>query len=65
MFATPSLTRNVFVIPRMTAQKDVSLALLNQLGETSKGSGGGGGGAISLADYCSLKPCDALGSRLQ
>ena len=35
---------------------------MNQLGETSKGSVGG---AISLADYCSMKPTDTPGSRLQ
>ena len=51
-------------------QKDVSLALMNQLGETGKDGSGpsdgrGGGGTISLADYCSMKAVEAPGSRLQ
>jgi hypothetical protein len=46
----------------MSQQNDVSLALMNQLGETGKG-GGSGKGTISLAQFCSMK--DNPASRLQ
>jgi len=40
-------------------QKDVSLSLMSQLGETSIQSRAGG--AISLAEYCCMKASESRG----